>query len=140
MGDGELFVVGVAALTSGEIEVTLDSDARVAIDQCVELSRAVEAQFGADDDDFALTVTSAGIGQPLKLPRQYRKLIGRQVEVLRRSGRKVVATLEAADDDAITVSYVEMQAVEGKKRKEKVVVTERLPLDEIKWTKEYIDF
>ena len=140
MGDGELFLVGVAALPSGEVEVTLDSDARVTIDQCVGLSRAVEAEFGEGDNDFALTVTSAGIGQPLKLPRQYRRLIGKQVEVLRRSGRKVVGTLEAADGDAITVSHTEMQAMEGKKRKEKMTVTERLPLDEIKWTKEYIDF
>ena len=137
---GKLFLVSVAALPSGEVEVVIDSDGSVGIDACVELSRAVEAEFGQGDDDFALTVTSAGIGQPLKLLRQYRKLLGRQVEVLRRSGGKMVATLDAADESSITVTRTEMKAVEGAKRKQKATVTERLPLEEIKWTKEYIDF
>ena len=139
LGEGELFVVSVAELPSGEVEVTIDSDRRVSIDACVELSRAIEAEFGEGDDDFALTVTSAGIGRPLQTLRQYRKLIGREVEVLLCDGRRMKATLDEADGDSITVGYTRMEAVEGKKRREKVTVTERLPLKELKWTKEHIE-
>jgi len=139
LGEGELFVVGVAALPSGEVEVIIDSDRDVSIDACVDLSRALEAEFAEGDDDFALIVTSAGIGRPLQMLRQYRKLVGRQVEVLLCTGRKMVATLDDADQSSITVSYSRMETVEGKKRKQKVTTTERLPLAELKWTKEHIE-
>jgi len=140
LAGGELFVVAVAALPSGEVEVTIDSDRSVGIDACVELSRALEAEFGPGDADFALTVGSAGVGRPLTLLRQYKKLIGKKVEVLLATGRKMVATLEAADEESITVSRTAMKVVDGKKRRERITTTERLPLEDVKWTKEYIDF
>ena len=71
---------------------------------------------------------------------QYRKLIGGTVEVLLNSGIKMLAKLDAADDEGITISYEEKQAVEGKKRKQLVTVTRRYAFDEIKSTKEWLDF
>ena len=102
--------------------------------------RAVEAEFDRDEEDFSLTVASAGIGSELKSLRQYRKLIGGTVEVLLNSGIKMLAKLDAADDEGITISYEEKQAVEGKKRKQLVTVTRRYAFDEIKSTKEWLDF
>ena len=137
---GDLFLVDLRTDHSGQLEVTLDSDTRVAIDDCVELSRAIEAAFGADDDDFALTVSSAGIGQPLRMLRQYKKLIGRPVEVLLKNGTKFTATLTGADENSITVSYSKMEAVEGKKKKQEVVVTGKYDLADVKSTVEHLDF
>ena len=57
-----------------------------------------------------------------------------------KSGVKILATLDEADPDGITLSYEEKQAVEGKKRKQTVRVTRRYPFAEIKYTKEYLDF
>ncbi|UKI38881.1 MAG: hypothetical protein L6V35_06150 [Alistipes putredinis] len=91
-------------------------------------------------EDFSLTVSSAGIGQPLKLLRQYLKLIGRPVEVLLANGTKILATLVAATDDSITVSYTEKAIVEGKKRKQEVTVEKTYPKSEIKTVREYLDF
>ncbi|MDE5692111.1 MAG: ribosome assembly cofactor RimP, partial [Alistipes sp.] len=126
--------------TGNEIELLIDSDTSVSIDACVELSRAIEAEFDRDAEDFSLTVASAGIGSELRCLRQYRKLIGRPVEVLLLSGVKITARLEAVDDEGLTLSYEEKQAVEGKKRRQLVTVTRSYPFAEIKSTREFLDF
>ncbi len=126
----DLFVVDCTCSPANEVELLT----------CVELSRAIEAEFDRDTEDFSLTVASAGIGSELKHLRQYRKLIGKPVEVLLKSGVKILATLDEADQEGLTLSYEEKQAVEGKKRKQTVRVTRRYPFSEIKYTKEYLDF
>ncbi len=136
----DLFVVGCTVSPANEVELLIDSDTSVAIDQCVALSRAIEAEFDREEEDFELMVASAGIGSELKCLRQYRKLEGRPVEVLLKSGVKVLALLERVDEEQITLSYEEKQAVEGKKRKELVKVTRSYPFSEIKYTKEHLDF
>ena len=108
----DMFVVGCTCTPGNEIELLIDSDTSVAIEACAEL----------------------------KSLRQYRKLIGGTVEVLLNSGIKMLAKLDAADDEGITISYEEKQAVEGKKRKQLVTVTRRYAFDEIKSTKEWLDF
>lgn len=87
----DMFVVGCTCTPGNEIELLIDSDTSVAIEACAELSRAVEAEFDRDEEDFSLTVASAGIGSELKSLRQYRKLIGGTVEVLLNSGIKMLA-------------------------------------------------
>ncbi len=106
---------GVHLDAGNDIELTIDSDTSVAIDACAELSRAVEAQFDRDEEDFSLTVMSAGIGSELNSLRQYRKLVGKSAEVLLTNGVKILAKLDEADG-GITLSYEEKQAVEGKKQ------------------------
>jgi ribosome maturation factor RimP len=162
--EGGLFLVDVAVHGDG-VDVYIDSDGtaadgkprRVTVDDCVALTRAIETQFDRDEEDFSLTVSSAGIGQPLKTMRQYRKLAGRQVEVVLTSGAKFTATLEAVEEapggqgtaevamppnseSSITLSYPEKQKIEGQKRPQTVTVTRTFPLTEVKSTKEYIDF
>ena len=135
-----LFVVDCTCSPSNEVELLIDSDTFVSIDDCVSLSRTVEAAFDRDVEDFSLTVASAGIGSELKNIRQFRKLIGKPVEILLRNGTKILATLDAADEDSVTVSYDERVAVEGKKRKESVHTVKSYTFDEIKYTKEYLDY
>ncbi len=136
----DMFPVSVTVSPANEVEVLVDSDTSVGIDACVALSRAIEAQFDREAEDFELTVASAGIGQPLKLLRQYRKLIGKSVEAVLRDGSKIVATLDDATGESITLSYPERVAVEGGKKKQTVQTTRTFPLAEVKSTKEYLDF
>ncbi|MDE6857186.1 MAG: ribosome assembly cofactor RimP [Alistipes sp.] len=136
----DMFVVGCTCTPANEVELTLDSDTSVAIDACVALSRTVEEAFDRDEEDFSLTVASAGIGSELRCLRQYRKLIGKSVEVLLSDGVKILAVLDEADEEGITLSYEEKQAVEGRKRKQTVRVTRRYGFDGIKYTKEWLDF
>ena len=99
------------------------------MDDCVALDRAFHALFNQDEEDYALTVTSAGLDQPFQVLRQYLKAIGTEVEVSVRGGRKFTATLLAADEGAITVRYSAREAVDGKKKKELVTREETLPLE-----------
>ncbi len=136
----DLFVIEVRVSPANEIGVTVDSDTQVGIDRCVELSRSIEGALDREQEDFELTVMSAGIGQPLKMLRQYRKLIGRPVEVILKDGGKIVGNLTDASEDSIVVEYEERVAVEGKKRKQLVTTRRELSLDEVKSTCEYLDF
>ncbi len=136
----DLFVVECSVSPANEIELTIDSDKSVAIDTCVELSRAIEAELDREEEDFSLMVASAGIGSELKSLRQYRKLVGRSVEVLLLNGIKILARLDEVTDEGITLFYEEKQAVEGHKRKQLVQVSHPYPFSEIKYTKEWIDF
>ena len=140
LAGSDLFVVDVTCSPANEVEVLVDSDSSVAIEDCVELSRAIEASLDRDVEDFALTVSSAGIGHPLRMLRQYRRLIGRPVEVVLLSGVKLLAELRDATEESVTLAYEEKVAVEGKKRKQLVETVREYPLSEVKSTREYIDF
>lgn len=136
----ETFVVDITISPANDICVTLDSDSSVSVDDCVAISRAMSARIDEITDDYSLVVTSAGIGQPLKLLRQYHKLIGCSVEVVLADGAKILAVLDAADEKGITVSYQEKVAVEGKKRKQLVDVVKTYTYDEIRTTAEWLDY
>ena len=136
----ELFVVDCTCSPANDVELLIDGDNGVSIEDCVALSRTVEAAFDRDEEDFSLTVASAGIGSELKHLRQFRKLTGKAVEVLLKNGTKILATLDAADEESITLSYDERVAVEGKKRKELVHTVKTFSFDEVKYTKEYLDY
>lgn len=136
----DMFVVECTATPGDEIFLTIDCDTSVGIDACAELSRAVDAEFDREAEDFSLTVMSAGIGSELRDMRQYRKLVGSSVEVLLLSGVKILARLDEVDEEGITLSFEEKQTVEGKKKKQLVKVIRRYPFAEIKYTKEWLDF
>lgn len=140
MEGSDLFVVDVKVSPANDVELTVDSDTSVSIDTCVELSRSIEAEFDREQEDFSLMVASAGVGQPLKVLRQYRKLIGKPVEVVLKDGVKILAELHDAAEDSITLAYTEKVAVEGKKKKVEVANVKTYPLDQVKTTKEYLDF
>ena len=136
----DMFVVDCTITPDNTIDLVLDSDTSVSIDACAMLNRAIGEAFDRDEEDYSLTVASAGIGEPLKLVRQYRKLVGESVEVLLKSGIKILATLDEVTDDAITISYDEAIVVEGKKKKQMQRTSHTYTFEEIKWAKEWLDY
>ena len=140
LAGSDVFIVECQCTPSNEITLVLDADSRVSIDTCVAVSRAVDAVFDRDVEDFSLTVTSAGIGEPLKLLRQYQKIVGSTMEILLKDGIKILATLDSANEQGITVSYDEKVAVEGRKRKEIQHIVRTLSFEQIKSAKEYLDY
>ena len=97
------FLVNLKITPDNRIYVDIDGDNGVTIDDCIELSRAIEGQLDRDEEDFALDVSSAGADQPLKLIRQYRKNVGRELEVLTVDGERAEGTLEDASDEGIVL-------------------------------------
>jgi len=138
--DNGLFLVDITINQENDIEVAVESDQHIDIKHCVDLSHIIEAGVNRDDNDYSLTVTSAGLDQPFKVLRQYLKFIGQEVEIVLKSGGKFVATLEDATSEQITISYEKLVKVEGKKKRERIAVKETYKYEEIKSTKPFINF
>ena len=140
MEKSDLFLVDIVISGDNDIEVTIDSLEGISIDNCTDISRLIESSLDRNEEDFSLTVTSAGLDQPLRVIKQYEKFTGKEVEVLFKSGLKLVATLTGYKDENIELSYSKLEKVEGKKRKVKTEYKEWYSLDTIKTTKPFINF
>ncbi len=139
----DMFVVHCTCTPSNDVELLVDSDTKVSIEACVALSRAIEEDFDREVEDFSLTVASAGIGEDIRLLRQYPKLIGRSIEVLLLSGVKIIGRLLEASEQGVKLTYEQKQTIEmpsGKKKKQVVEVEESYSFDQIKYVREYLDF
>lgn len=134
----KMFLVTLKVSKDNIIDVALDSDEDITIDDCVAVNDAVLAAFDRDDEDYELTVGSYGITSPLILPRQYRKNVGYEVEVLTVDGRKLKGVLADADDEGFVLTTTVKKKLEGKKRPELVEEQERFNYSDIKYTKNII--
>ena len=133
-----MFLVTLKVSKDNVIDVALDSDEDISVDDCVAVNDAVLAAFDRDDEDYELTVGSYGITSPLLLPRQYRKNIGYEVEVLTADGRKLKGVIADADEEGFTLTMTVKKKLEGKKRPELVEEEERFNYNDIKQTKNII--
>ncbi len=138
--DTALFLVEIEVSADNIINVAIDSMADVTIDDCVMVNDAVLSAFDRDKEDYELTVGSYGISDPFKVRRHYDKNLGGEVEVLTKGGVKTKGVLKAADDDGFTITVSKKMKLEGKKRPEMVEVDELYRYDEIKYTKNIIQF
>ncbi|HBG24739.1 MAG: hypothetical protein A2X17_04605 [Bacteroidetes bacterium GWF2_41_61] len=140
LADNSLFLVDITISSENDIEIAIDSYDRVDIKNCADISRIVDAGLNREEEDFSLTVTSAGLDQPYKVFDQYKKSLGKEVVVVLKSGAKIVATLTRAFPDKIELTYSRQERVEGKKRRETVEIVETYNLCDIKSTKTQINF
>ncbi len=101
----DLFLIDFTISTDNKINVILDGDNGVSVEDCIFISRAVEHNLDREEEDFALEVASAGATSPLVNKRQYKKNIGRLLEVKSKSNDKIEANLVDADDAHITLEW-----------------------------------
>ena len=135
------FIVEVFVTKDNDVTLTVESEtATVELDDCVSLSRFFETKFDREVEDYSLTVSSAGLDQPFKVQKQFEKAVGSKVEVSLKGGKKMVATLVAADQESITLKYSVKEAVEGKKKKELVEHTDRFEMEQVNAVRPYITF
>lgn len=135
------FLVDVSVSKDNDIVVTIESEnGKIELDDCVALSRYFETQFDREVEDYSLTMTSAGLDQPFKVLRQFEKAVGTKVEAQLRGGKKMVALLEAADEESVTLKYSVKEAVEGKKKKELVEHVDRFTMDQVNSVRPFIEF
>lgn len=135
------FIVDVSVSKDNDITLTIESEnGKIELDDCVSLSRYFETKFDREVEDYSLTVSSAGLDQPFKVYRQFLKAVGTKVEVQLKGGKKMVASLVAADEESITLKYSVKEAVEGKKKKELVEHEDRFTMDQVNTVRPYITF
>lgn len=140
IADSDLFLVEVKIDTQNNITVMLDSPSGISIDTCIFISQYIESQIDREVEDYALEVSSPGIGQPLKVLPQYKKILNGTIEVLLANGIKLNGVLRDANEEGILLEYETKEKPEGAKRPIKVIKTDAFAFKEIKTVKETIIF
>lgn len=99
----DLFLIDLKIGKDNKISIIIDGDNGVKIQDCIDLSRFVEKQLDREVEDFELNVLSSGVGEPLKLMRQYKKNIGRYVEITTLDNEKLEGELIATSEDSVFI-------------------------------------
>ncbi len=128
-----LFLVDWSISPDNSIEILVDGDEGLSIDEIVRISRHVEHNLDREENDFSLNVSSAGVGNPLVLPRQYKKNIGRILKITKADGGKEVeGELISADEDGIALKWTVREPKPIGKGKHTVEKEERIIYKDIK--------
>ena len=135
----DIFLVKLTVSSSNDINVLLDSDSSLTLSDCRSISRAIESSLDRDDEDFSLTVSSSGVGEPLVL-RQYKKNIGGKVRVTLIDGEIIEAKMVAADDKGVELEWKSREKKPTGKGKITVVNKRLLDYQSIKQTIVLITF
>jgi len=77
----DLFLIEFSITNENEIKVIIDGDHGVKVEDCIFISRSIEHNLDREEVDFSLKVASVGATASLKMPRQFKKNIGRLLEV-----------------------------------------------------------
>jgi len=132
------FLVEVRIKPTNNIKIFIDADEGVILSDLIEYNRKLYRQLEESgmypDGNFSLEVSSPGLDEPLKLFRQYKKNLGRYVEVTLSDGNRKEGKLLEATEDAI---MIETESGKGKKKE---IKQESILFDQIKTTKIQVKF
>lgn len=131
----ELFLVDVMVRPGNRINIYVDSMKGVTLDECMSVSRFLENRLDRNVEDYELEVSSPGLDRPLKLPVQFEKNAGRQLEVVKSDGIKITGKLMRIFEGNIQLEteVVYKDSKTGKKKKERKL--QEIKLEEIKSAK-----
>ncbi|GGG34154.1 ribosome assembly cofactor RimP [Bizionia arctica] len=99
-----LFLIDLSILDDNAIKVVIDGDTGVTVEDCMFISRAIENNLDREEIDYSLEVASAGATAPLTSVRQYKKNIGRTLEI-KMTDKVIEADLINATDNNIQVQW-----------------------------------
>lgn len=136
----EYFVVNISIKKGNFIEIVIDGDQGVNIQKCVDVSRSVEGSLDREAEDFELSVSSAGLGKPFKVYRQYIKNIGKEVEVTPAEGKPISGIIKQVDEDGFDLQVSVLERPENSKKKVEVVKTHRFAFSSMPKVKNIISF
>ena len=134
----ELFLVEVKMLPNNKLIIHVDGDEGISIQDCAAISRHVGFHLEEEntiEKAYNLEVSSPGVGEPLKLTRQYHKNIGRDLGIKLKDGIQKEGKLMSVDDNGIVIQ--ERKKEKGKKAE---LVETSLTFDQITETKVLISF
>lgn len=135
----DLFLVEFEVLDNHKIYIVLDGDNGVTLQDCIDISRAVEHNLDRESQDFSLEVSSAGATSPITNPRQYNKNIGRFIEIQTKE-EKVEAELVEVQPDGIRLTWNSREPKKTGKGKETVTHDRVFPFSEIMKSQVIIKF
>lgn len=128
----DLYLIDLKVSAGNDVVVILDSDGPLSVQDCLDASRAIELNFDRKEHNFSLQVMSPGLSEPLQQPRQYRKNLGRDLDVVLMNGEKVVGELIRVERDEIALMLKYRRPRSVGKGKEAVEEEKVIPYAEIK--------
>ncbi len=132
------FLVEFSVSSSNQIIVFIDGDQGVTIADCIALSRHIESNLDRETEDFELDISSAGLDLGLRIKRQYKKNIGREVDVKLIDNSKIKGKLIAVDEDFFTLELVAKK--KKKKTDEEEDLIKNIEFKDVRETKVVISF
>jgi ribosome maturation factor RimP len=132
------FLVEIRIKPTNNIKVFIDADEGMPLSGLIQYNKALYKILEEDgmypDGNFSLEVSSPGLGEPLKLYRQYKKNIGRYLEITTPEGvLKEGKILEAGEEGIV------LETETGKGRK-KEIKQETVLFTDIKTAKIQVKF
>jgi ribosome maturation factor RimP len=99
----DLFLIELKVSPTNDIIVIIDGDNGVTLQDCLDASRSIENNLDREDQDFSLQVHSFGLSESLRNERQYRKNVGRELDVYLIDGTEISGELIKTTEDTITL-------------------------------------
>ena len=126
-----IFLTELVITDAFKVIVSIDGDDGVALQDCIDVSRYMDAHLDREEQDYSLEVASVGVGSPLKLVRQYKKNVGRTL-IVKTGTETIEAELVEATDDIVILSWQAREPKKIGKGKETVQKELKLPYGNIK--------
>ena len=145
-GNPEHFLVEIKIQPTNNIKIFIDGGKGVGIDDLDKYNRnlykVLEEGGMFPEGDFSLEVSSPGLGEPLKMHRQYQKNLNRFVEVIKNDGEKIEGKLVQVNDSEIIVEEIKgkVRPSSGAGGKKPEIVTHTIAFTDIKSTQIQIKF
>ena len=82
----------------------IDKEGGITVDDCEIVSRAFSDRLDAEDfidDAYIMEVSSPGLGRPLKKEKDYKRSMGKELEI--RTYREFYGILTSYDDNCLTI-------------------------------------
>ncbi len=140
LAEDNCFLVDLKISSGNKITVLIDSNDGINIDYCIKISRLIEDSLDRDAEDFELEVSTPGLGQPFKIIEQYKKNIGRNIEVTPLEAPPFKGILTEVSDSGFIVEEEKKVNIEGKKKKELKLFKYNYRFEEVKSVKLIISF
>ncbi|MCC1482984.1 ribosome assembly cofactor RimP [Winogradskyella immobilis] len=136
----DLFLISFSIGADNAIKIVIDGDNGVLVEDCMFVSRAIEHNLDREEEDFSLEVLSNGAASPLTLPRQYKKNVGRDLEVKTNDNKTIEGKLVEADEKDIQLTWKAREPKPVGKGKVTVIKEETVAYENIKEAKVKIKF
>ena len=129
----ELFLVAVEVGSNYKIQVFIESDDdTLNIRKCVRVSRDLEEHLDVDEEvaeKYTLDVSSPGLENALRIPRQYKKLIGKTLKIRTFEEENLVVELLEVNEENIVVKNTTIRDKSLKGRRPKKVIIDEEPFN-----------
>ena len=126
-----VFLIDLTITDNFKIIVNIDGDNGVVLQDCIDISRAIENNLDREEQDFSLEVASVGVGSVLKMVRQYKKNVGRTL-IVKLATQTIEAELVEANDNFIILSWKAREPKKTGKGKETVQKKQEINYTDIK--------